>query len=189
MQQSYDVLFASSNRNKFREAKLIVSYFGINLGFYKSNLQEIQSSSLRTIAEQKVVDAFNQCKKPVIVEDDGLFIYSLNGFPGPYSSYSFDTLGNKGILQLLKSKRQAKFQSIIGYCDKKNKPILFEATVQGMISQKPDGRGWGFDPIFIPNGRKETYAKINDKNKISHRYKALKKFSNWFVNRQESAYR
>ncbi len=83
MPKSFDVLFASSNRNKFREAKKILSNNQIKLHFFKSQLQEIQANSLEKIATKKAADAYNKCKKPVIVEDDGLFIESLNGFPGP----------------------------------------------------------------------------------------------------------
>src|SRR3990172_2859617 len=134
MPMSYDVLFASSNRNKFNEAKNILSNYGINLGFFKSRLKEIQAESIKQIAAFKVNDAYRQCHKPVIVEDAGLFIESLNGFPGTFSKNS-------------------------------------------------RGNGWGYDPIFIPTGQTKTFAMISNKNEISHRYKALKKFSNWFAYR------
>ena len=100
MQMSYDVFFASSNKNKYLEAKKILEEFGISLGFFKCNLLEIQSNKLEDIALQKTKSAFHLCKKPVIIEDDGLYIDSLNGFPGPYSSYIFQTIGNKGILRI-----------------------------------------------------------------------------------------
>ena len=86
MPRSYDLFFVSSNKNKYQEVKKILNNFGINVGFFKYNLQEIQSDLLKEIATQKVIDAFNQCKKPVIIEDDGLFIDNLRGFPGPFSS-------------------------------------------------------------------------------------------------------
>src|SRR5262249_5338797 len=118
MPMSSSVLFASSNENKYKEAKTILSKFGVNLRFFKCNLQEIQAETLEEIALHKVNQAFLGCSKPVIIEDDGLFIDSLNGFPGPYSSFAFKTIGNKGILNLLKSKRKAKFQSVIAYCER-----------------------------------------------------------------------
>jgi XTP/dITP diphosphohydrolase len=189
MPESFDVLFASSNRNKFNEAKKILSQRGIKLGFLKSTLEEIQSDSIEDIAKKKVSEAYNQCKKPVIVEDDGLFIESLNGFPGPYSSFVFKTIGNNGILKLVGKNRTAKFHSTISYCNKKNKVKLFSANVNGKISKKIEGKGWGYDPIFIPSRNKNTYAMIKNKNEISHRYLALRKFSNWFLNKQESLYR
>ena len=181
MQQSCDVYFASSNHNKFLEVEKILNEFEINVGFYKYSLQEIQSNSLEKIASRKIDDAFTKCKKPVIIEDDGLYINSLKGFPGPYSSYVFETIGNNGIIELLNTKRDASFYSIIAYCDS-NKKKLFKGKIDGKISKKIKGHGWGYDPIFIPTGKTQTFAEIKDKNKISHRFKALKKFANWFRN-------
>ena len=185
MHKSFDLYFVSSNSHKYKEAKIILDSFGIKLGFFKSNLEEIQSDSLKEIAEKKAKDAFSKCKKPIIIEDDGLFIDSLNGFPGPYSSYVFKTIGNKGILKLISSKRNAKFVSHITYCDKK---ILktFNAKLDGTISKSQKGKGWGYDPIFIPKNSRKTFAEINHKNESSHRFKALKKFSNWYLHKLES---
>jgi len=182
MHKSFDLYFVSSNNHKYSEAKKILESFGINLGFLKSNLEEIQSNSLENIAMVKARDAFSKFKKPLIIEDDGLFIDSIQGFPGPYSSYIFKTIGNKGILNLLKNNRKAKFLSIITYCDK-NSLESFDGKLNGKISKTKKGKGWGFDPIFIPNNLKKTFAEINNKNELSHRYKALKKFSKWYLNK------
>ena len=182
MQKSFDLYFLSSNNHKYQEAKIILDSFGIKLGFIKSTLEEIQSNSLKEIALCKAKDAFSKSKKPLIIEDDGIFINSLNGFPGPYSSYIFKTIGNKGILNLLKQNRKAKFVSIITYCDKH---ILqsFDAKIDGSISKSEKGKGWGYDPIFIPNNLQKTFAELNNKNELSHRYKALKKFSKWYLHK------
>ena len=120
-----------------------------------------------------------------MIEDDGLFINSLNGFPGPYSSFVFKTVGNEGILKLIRSKRTATFQSVIAYCEKKDDVQLFKAEVNGKISQKLVGKKWGYDPIFIPEGQTKTYAQLEEKNLISHRYLAIKKFANWYLHTQE----
>lgn len=182
MQKSFDLFFVSSNSHKYHEAKNILDSFGINLGFLKSNLKEIQSNSLYTIAVSKARDAFSKFKKPILIEDDGLFIDSIGGFPGPYSSYVFKTIGNSGIIKLLKNNRKAKFVSIITYCDE---TILesFEGKLNGTISKSQKGKGWGYDPIFIPNNSKKTFAEMNDKNEISHRYRALGKFSKWYLHK------
>ncbi len=185
MHKSFDLYFVSSNSHKYKEAKSILDSFGIRLGFFKLNLEEIQSNSLKEIAENKAKDAFSKCKKPIIIEDDGLFIDSLNGFPGPYSSYVFKTIGNKGILKLLSSKRNAKFVSIITYCDKKTLKT-FDAKLDGTISKSQKGKGWGYDPIFVPKNSRKTFAETNQKNELSHRFKALKKFSSWYLDKQES---
>src|SRR5574340_873704 len=187
MQMSYDVFFASSNKNKFAEAKSITSKFGLKLKFLKSNLQEIQANTLEEIARHKAIQAFSLCSKPVIVEDAGLFIKSLNVFPGPYSSFVFDTIGNKGILKLVSAQRDAVFRSIVAYCEKDGDVHLFSADVNGMISKEEHGKRWGFDPIFIPSGKNKTYSQLAEKNQISHRYMALKNFSNWYLNKKKSS--
>lgn len=189
MRKSYDLVFASSNNNKYREAKEILSQFDIRLGFLKFSAVEIQSNSIGQIAKQKALDAYKKCGSAVIVEDDGLFIDSLGGFPGPYSSYVFKTIGNTGIINLVKTKKNADFVSVIAFCDNSKKPILFEGKTRGRISAKPKGKGWGYDPIFIPNGKNKTYAEMSEKNTISHRFRALQKFATWYSNKLQSSAR
>jgi XTP/dITP diphosphohydrolase len=185
MPKSYNVLFASSNIHKYEEAKKILDKFGIKLEFFQTDLMEIQSDSLSEIALKKVLDAYDKCKKPVIVEDDGLFINSLSGFPGPFSSYVFNTIGNKGILKLIGDNRVAQFRAVIAFCDSSNEPTLFESSVAGKISKNIQDGGWGYDPIFIPEKQNKTYAELADKNKLSHRYESLKKFATWFNSKRE----
>ena len=187
MQTLSEIYFASSNKNKFNEAKNILSKFGMELKFLRCHLQEIQADDLQQIARSKVIRAFSLCSKPVIVEDDGLFINSLNGFPGPYSSFIFKTIGNRGILKLVSKQRTAAFQAVIAYCETNRNAKAFSAKVSGRISTKEFGRKWGFDPIFIPRGQRETYSKLKEKNTISHRYLALKRFANWYLRKTRSS--
>ena len=120
--------FASSNENKFLEIERLFekeketkNEKNIQIHFSKTIIKEIQSDSIIEVAEDKVKEAFKIIKKPLIVEDDGLFIEDLNGFPGIYSSFVFNTIGNKGILDLLKDnkKRRANFLSIFSFFDGK----------------------------------------------------------------------
>lgn len=177
---SSELFFVSSNKHKFMEAKEILSKYGIKLKFRRARLLEIQSDSILQIARHKALLAYQICKKPVIIEDDALLVDSLSGFPGPYSSYVFDTIGNSGIIKLVGKKRQARFCAVISYCDGR-KTWQFVGTVKGKISKKPRGSGWGYDPIFIPGNGSKTYGQIQEKNKISHRYAALKKFAAWYT--------
>jgi XTP/dITP diphosphohydrolase len=186
MQTLSNLFFVSSNKNKFEEAKKISLSFGLKFKFLNAHLQEIQAETLEEIARHKAIQAFSICSQPVIVEDAGLFIKSLNGFPGPYSSFVFDTIGNKGILHLVSKPRDATFRSIIAYREQDDDVHLFSADVDGTISKKERGKKWGFDPIFIPSGKSKTYSQLLEKNQISHRYLALKKFANWYLNKRKS---
>ena len=187
MQQLSELFFASSNEHKFQEAERILANLGMQINLFKTTLEEIQSNNLNDIAEKKAINAYDLIQKPVIIEDDGLFINALDGFPGPYSSYVYDTIGNKGIMDLLENSkvRDAKFVSIIAYCDSDCDVKLFESSIPGKISSIIEKGGWGYDPIFIPDGESKTYANVSDKDKFSHRSAALTKFSNWFLDKQK----
>ena len=83
--------------------------------------------------------------------------------------------------------RDAKFVSIIAYCDNDSSVKLFESSIPGKISPTIETGGWGYDPIFIPAGESKTYANVSDKDKFSHRSVSLKKFSSWFLDRQKDS--
>jgi XTP/dITP diphosphohydrolase len=176
------VTFASTNQNKYREVQSILSSHRIAVDFAQVELVEIQSDSLEEIAKEKTKSAFANVGKPVIVEDDGLFIDALSGFPGQYSSHAFKTIGNSGILKLLagSANKSASFRSLIAFYDGKRLSIS-EGRVDGRISDTITEGGWGYDPIFIPAGTKLTFAELKDKkNEYSHRKRALEKFAQWY---------
>src|SRR5919108_4857453 len=179
------ITFASTNQNKFLEVQSILSIWNISVDFLQTRLVEVQSDTLEEIAKEKAKTAFAQVGRPVIVEDDGLFIDSLGGFPGPYSSFVFKTIGNDGILKLLagSAKRSAYFRSLIAFYNGKTLSVSV-GRVDGRISDKiTKGGGWGYDPIFMPDGTDLTFAQLKRrKNEYSHRKKALEKFARWYLN-------
>ncbi|HEX2557059.1 MAG TPA: RdgB/HAM1 family non-canonical purine NTP pyrophosphatase [Nitrososphaera sp.] len=176
------IIFASANQNKYHEVQSILSAHGIAADFAQAELMEIQSESLEEIAKHKVNSAFSKIGRPVIVEDDGLFINALNGFPGQYSSHAFKTIGNAGILKLLagSANRSASFRSLIAFYNGKDLSIS-EGKVDGMISDNMTEGGWGYDPIFVPAGTSLTFGELKEKkNEYSHRKKALENFALWY---------
>jgi len=185
---SLRIIFASSNKNKIREASGILAEYNIEIQPLIMECPEIQKDDIEDVAKFSVEFAFKKVQSQVIVEDSGLFIESLKGFPGPYSSYVYRTIGNDGILNLMRNQRnrQATFKSVIAYSDSEGSILTFIGETRGKISLeilKGDNGGWGFDPIFIPiEGNDKTYAEmgLKEKNKISHRKRSLEKFGNWF---------
>jgi XTP/dITP diphosphohydrolase len=141
---------------------------------------EIRSDSLEEIARDAALAAFRECGKPVFVEDSGLFISAYGGFPGTFSSWVQGKLGNPGILRLLEGAedRTAYFEACIAYHDGKGLSV-FTGRCHGAIAKEArGGAGFGYDPIFVPEGRSQTFAEnILLKNKLSHRYKSLLEFS------------
>src|SRR5918994_5812170 len=179
-----NITFASTNQNKFLEVQSILSIRSITVDFSQLHLIEIQSDSLKEIAGEKAKTAFAKVGRPVIVEDDGLFIDSLAGFPAQYSSFVFKTIGNDGILKLLagSTKRSAYFRSVIAFYNGITLSIS-DGRVDGRISDRvtEDG-GWGYDPIFVPDGTDLSFAELKkSKNEYSHRKRALEKFAQWYL--------
>lgn len=187
------VFFATGNIHKFNEAQSILSQYGVAVGMLKLKGDEIQSDSLKEIAEKSVQNAHKACRLPIFVEDAGLFIETLSGFPGPYAAYVYKTIHNSGILKLMEGEknRKAIFQSLIAFCDSQNpcEPLTFYGESRGEITltqRSEQGKsGFGFDPIFQPEGSVKTFAEmtIGEKNGFSHRANAIRKFAEWYIKR------
>lgn len=183
------VYFITSNKGKVLEAKTKFSDLDINVVQKDLGYPEIQADSLEDVARfgaEHVQKKFNQ---PFILEDAGLFIDVLDGFPGVYSAYVFYKIGCSGILRLLKefdnNSRKATFRSVYAYGESGKKPRLFVGECRGTISKKLLGEhGFGYDPIFIPDGETRTFAQMdtNEKNRFSHRGKSLEKLKDFFKN-------
>jgi XTP/dITP diphosphohydrolase len=184
------IFFATNNINKFNEARRVLSEYNIAVGMLRVKSLEIQSENLEEIAKASVEDAFKRCHLPIIVEDAGLFIDALNGFPGPYAAYTYKTIGNQGVLKLMDGikNRKAHFDSAIAHLSTQRKTsICFLGRIDGKITaeeKKSDNKfGFGFDPIFKPSGSHRTFAEmgIPEKNGYSHRATAFRNFAEWYT--------
>jgi len=170
--------FATSNQGKFKEAKALFDKNNLDLEQYKIDLLEIQTDNVEELARYSVRLAFKAIQKPVFVEDAGLFIKALKDFPGVYSKQAYYTIGNAGILKLLEDMddRTAEFQAVVAYKDRDNEKV-FKGVCKGNIASQARGReGFGFDPIFLPEGKNKTFAEdVETKSNLSHRAQAIQK--------------
>jgi XTP/dITP diphosphohydrolase len=167
--------FLTSNEHKFNEARELFAKHGLKLEWLRDSYPEMQGDSLEEVAREALKGVE---KERVFVEDAGLFVEALNGFPGVYSSYVLRTIGNEGILKLLEgvANRRARFESVVAY--KAGEEVkIFKGVVRGNISLCMRGsHGFGYDPIFVPEGYTVTFAEDYElKMRISHRVKSLKK--------------
>jgi len=188
------VLFATSNGGKLEEARKILTPFGLSVEQHDGKGVEIQADTTGEVAVHASRAAAMAAGRPVLVEDAGLYVESLKGFPGPYSAHAFKTIGVAGILALLRSSRgrrvdrAAMFVSSVSYCEPQGEPQLFEGSVPGTIAVSPRGsKGFGFDPIFLPQGGTKTFGEmtLEEKCVVSHRAVAMRKFAKWYASRGE----
>jgi len=172
----------TSNQGKLREFKSELSRLNIEVTGADEICEEIQADTIEEVVRYCLKDLRERRISHVIIDDSGLFIDSLNGFPGVYSSYVFKTLGCKGILKLMEGTkhRNARFSCCIGCILGNGEEIVVTESVNGRIGIEEKGsRGFGFDPIFVPEGNQRTFAEmsIEEKNPISHRGKAMRAFA------------
>ncbi len=181
------IVFVTGNKGKFSEAEKILKHFGINIVHQNLCIEEIRSDSIEEVAVNAAFDAFAELKRPLFVEDSGLFIPSLSGFPGVYSAWVFKKIGNEGILKLAKEK-PAEFRTCIAYTEDGKNVKTFTALVKGEISNESRGSsGFGYDSIFIPEKTPKirhlwgkTFAEAPEvKSMLSHRVRALEKFGKY----------
>jgi XTP/dITP diphosphohydrolase len=177
-----ELLFITSNPGKVKEARKYLEPLDMNVKQVNFGYPEIQADTLEEVAEYGAKWLSERIDGPFFLDDSGLFVEALKGFPGVYSAYAYKTLGIRGILKLLEGveNRRAYFKSIVAYWD--GKVHLFTGKVEGEITMEPHGRGgFGFDPIFKPSGFERTFAEMTteEKNRISHRGRALAAFAEW----------
>jgi len=171
----------TSNPHKARE---VAAFFGSALEVEHVNLEcpEFRHSDVGEIARGKAKFAYEHLKRPLIVDDTAFSVKALRGFPGPYAAYVLDTIGYRGILQLLEGteERGASFETAIAYADGEGIRI-FRGLIAGVITPSPRGQqGFGYDPIFEVDGRTLAEIPIDEKNRISHRARALSAFREWW---------
>ena len=173
--------FITGNKGKLTELQQKITPLNIKIIQKDLGYPEIQADTLKEVAQYGITHVQQHLNKPFILEDAGLFIHTLQGFPGVYSKYVYYTIGLDGILNLMNQQknRQAVFKSVYGYNDEENQPHYFIGECPGIINiEKRGTQGFGYDPIFIPNGDVRTFAEmsINEKNQISHRGNAIDAF-------------
>lgn len=179
------VYVVTKNPNKLREIALVLGKQGFEAVQFNAEKVEIQADELESIVRYAAHRLLGAVPEPFIVEDSGLFIDALKGFPGPYSSYVHRTIGCAGILKLLEGEqnRRARFVCVAAV-GMRREIRVFTGEVGGTIAHRARGSsGFGFDPIFIPDGFAETFAEmsIEDKCRISHRGKAVEAIANYLT--------
>ena len=181
-----DLVFASNNIYKLTEIRELLPE-----GYIIRTLNDIgctdelpeTGTTIEANALQKAGYIFQHFKMNCFADDSGLEIDALNNEPGVHSAYYAglprnDEKNIQLVLERMKEvqNRKARFKTIIAWMDN-GEQYLFEGLLAGTIAKSPKGKnGFGYDPVFIPEGSNRTLAELTpeEKNKISHRAKALR---------------
>lgn len=195
-----EIIFATNNLNKIREISNILGYSFKLLSLKDINLEEEIPENEPTLegnAIQKARHIFRATGKNVFADDTGLEVEALNGRPGVHSArfagINKDSEANIDKLLLLlenMTNRNARFRTVIALIYDK-KEYLFEGVVDGkIITERRGTEGFGYDPVFIPEGLTSTFAemKLEEKNKISHRAIAIERLRDFLLKQPDSLY-
>lgn len=177
----YPDFFATNNTDKLREVNEIL---GRSIEQIIVELYEPQGLDVAEVIREKAKDAFRKTGKFILVEDTALEFRVWNGLPGPLIKWFLETVGNEGLLKMLVGvdDRRAIAKTAVGFFDG-NKAHVFIGEIEGKISETIRGKsGFGWDPIFIPDGLNKSFAEMTseEKNVISMRRRALEQMKKSF---------
>src|SRR3989338_1736558 len=176
--------FVTHNINKVKELKKILEP-GVFVSHINIEYPEIKADTSEEVALNSAESISKNLNKTIVVEDSGLFIKGLNGFPGTCSAYVHKRIGLEGILKLMDriQDRRCTYKSAVAFCEPGASPISFLGEEKGMIADKIRGAyGFGHDPIFIPEDSDKTYGEM--KNFIESkkfRRRALEKLKDFLL--------
>jgi len=179
------LVLVTQNQHKLKELRPLFKKYNVEFDTTSILKHEIRSESIEEIAREAVKAAFENLQRPVVVDDTGFFVDALNGFPGSYAGIVLKFIGYEGILRLMidKINRASVFMTAVGYFDGKHLES-FLGAMSGSVARDPAGvGGFGYDPIFVPDGFTKTYAELtlDEKVSISHRTKAFEEFLRWYT--------
>ena len=180
------LVVVTGNRNKANEISAIT---GWPTEAVELDIQEIQSLDVETVAREKALTAYAKVQRPVVVDDTGMSIEAMGGLPGALVVWFLDKLGPQGILNLVSGSpnRKASVSTCIGYADEHG-ARTFNGTIHGTLTTVLRGdKGFGYDPIFVPDGQARTYAEMSseEKNACSMRKIALTNFKEFLSEREK----
>ncbi|KAJ0181664.1 hypothetical protein K1T71_002386 [Dendrolimus kikuchii] len=180
--------FVTGNAKKLEEVRAILgASFPLELVSHKLDLPELQGE-VNEVSIRKCQEAARRLKTAVLVEDTALCFNALGGLPGPYIKWFLEKLEPEGLHKLLtgwgdkSAEAVCTFAYCIGNCEDLN-VLLFQGVTKGKIVKPRGSRDFGWDCVFQPEGYEHTYGELpkEEKNKISHRYKALDKLRTYFI--------
>ena len=162
------VTYVTGNWAKIASAKKALEPLGYEIDNVKMDTPEIQADDVTEVSKYSAKWAAEKLNKAVIKNDSGLFVNGLNGFPGVYTHYADDTIGEDGLLKLMEGveDRTAYFKESLAYCEPGKDPVVFEGITKGIIDVKKSGTyGWSWDFVFIPDGENQTLGCFPDEER------------------------
>ena len=178
-----EIIYLTGNSNKFNAAKKALKDTNIQLIQKVLDIEEIQSESVEEVSIYKAKVASSKLKLPLIVTDGGVYIKSLNGFPGPFIKYINKWLTGEDLIKLMEDKEDRSIEMIetLVYCEPGVDPIVFTSTRKGKVAYEPGSDYQGaINQVFIPEGYDKTISDLDEKTRSSFWGLNWEKFTDYF---------
>lgn len=167
-----EIIFATTNEHKLKEAMVVLEPRGFKVLSGKADVIEIQSEDPVEVCEDKARKAYEQIKKPLIVDDAGLFVSRLKGFPGTMTSQVADTIGIDGFMKLCDDNEPAQFSSVVCYYDG-NRMLTSVGRVDGFLKKDLVASAGRFSDIFYVESEGMILSDMSMQGMETHRERAL----------------
>lgn len=197
-----NIAFVTGNAMKQREINIILSNNAatsadgeslVNLRILDVDLPEIQEINTEAVAKNKAIQGAQLAGGACVVEDTSLEFNALGGMPGPFIKWFQDSLGSEGLYKILQAYEDKSATAVctLAFCPYPHAdPVLFTGRCTGTIVEPVEGRGFGWDSIFVPDGQTVPFScmKTEQKCELSHRSMAVMKWADWLGNNINELY-
>lgn len=183
------LFYVTTNTGKFAEVSKCAQLLGAPVILHQAAIDtpEIQSDNQKEIAIDKALKAWEILRKPLLVDDAGLFITRYYNFPGTFSKYVMQSIGYAGLAALINPGEAAAFKLTMVFVNAQGTPFCFGGIMQGSVITPPSiepSRSFPYNAFFVPEGQTRTLAALEAepglKKELSYREKALKNFLDWY---------
>lgn len=180
------IFLATGNKHKVEEIGAILKEYAVEVQAHQVEFVEPDFSTLEEVAKEKAKQAFSTLKKPLIVEDTGVYFEAYNNFPGGLAKRIYKSIGFTGLLALIKAakNKNAYFRTVICFTADGKAFEVFSGKLQGHLLEhivEEEKDRLPYEKIIIPVGEKRALAELSkeEKNRISHRAIATRKLGKW----------
>ena len=169
------IFFVTTNPNKLEEARKVLELSNLKIEPVILELPEVQHFSQEYVVTEKLKHAYKKLKKPVFVDDTGIYFSNYADFPGTMTKFVVNSLKLEGIMRLIDEGSKAVFRTLVGFTDGK-KTIICEGKLEGQLTKKiPTNVNpiMPFSSIFVPFGEKQTLSQLGDEYLKHHSHRSI----------------
>ncbi len=182
------IYFVTGSKDKYQDVEEYIQKTASWLTVVQEDfdIREVQSLNQEKVAMHKADVAWNRIKKPLIIDDSGIFFEEYPLFPGVFTKYMVRALGFEGLARVLGSNNSVSFRSCIVYADEDNR-MLFRGETKGRLEITDGPPSEDLHEVFFPEGSDKNYQALRELpefEKVNYRFRAIRQFLDWYEKKE-----